>query len=117
MLRISTIALTGAAMSLSVGVQASHPVEEESKPTPEVIERDADGNVTKVKIGDRVVDVCTPQKQDSCINPRDAGLDQGRPEINYWPGKPASEIEGPLPVEEPVESGEDYEAAASANEG
>lgn len=77
---------------------------------PEVLERDAQGHATKVKLDGQVVDVCTPQRSDGCINPRDAGLDQGNREINYWPGRPASEIDKPLPVEQP-EAGKTAEEA------
>ena len=67
----------------------------------EVVEKDAKGKATKVKIGDKIYDVCTADNQDSCINPRDAGLNWGNRELNYWPGKPASQIDGPLPADKP----------------
>ena len=47
-----------------------------------------------------VMDVCTPEKTDGCVNPREIGLDQGNRAIDYWPGKPASEIDRPLPEEQ-----------------
>ena len=40
---------------------------------------------------------CKGDQQDNCINPREAGLNYGNRPLNYWPGKPASEIDGPLP--------------------
>ena len=101
--RSAAIAMVFAWAATATSALAAHPVEDKAKPPIEVLERDIAGNATKVRIGGRVVDVCTPEKQDSCINPRDAGLDQGTREINYWPGRPASEIEGPLSVEEPAE--------------
>ena len=66
-----------------------------SKPKAEVVERDARGKAIKVKIGDTVYDVCREGKYDSCINPREAGLNYGNRPLNRWPGKPASEIPGP----------------------
>ena len=45
---------------------------------------------------------CKGDMQDSCINPREAGLNYGNRPLNYWPGRPASEIEGPLPAENPA---------------
>ena len=67
----------------------------------EVVEKDAKGHATKVKIGETVYTVCTKEKQDGCINPRAAGLNWGNTPLNYWPGKPASEIDHPLPQKEP----------------
>ncbi len=78
---------------------------EQATNSPEVLERDAEGRATKVRLEGQVYDVCTPGRTDGCINPRDAGLDEGNREIDYWPGKPASEIDGPLPVSKP--DGED----------
>ena len=57
--------------------------------TPEVVERTADGKATKVRVGDKVYDVCENEKQDSCIQPRAAGLNRGDYPLNYWPGPDA----------------------------
>lgn len=81
----------------------SEVVEPAPEPTFEVAERDEDGRVTKVTYDGRIYDICIEDGQDSCINPRDAGLDFGTRELNYWPGRPASEIEEPLPFEKPPE--------------
>jgi hypothetical protein len=48
------------------------------------------------------VAVCTKDVQDSCINPREAGLNWGNRPLDYWPGKPASD-KGPA-IEEPLAS-------------
>lgn len=69
--------------------------------SPEVVETNAKGQATKVRIDGKVYDVCMKDDQDGCINPRAAGLEWGNRELNYWPGKPASQIEGPLPAEAP----------------
>lgn len=44
--------------------------------------------------------VCTPNQQDGCINSWEKNRTGTRP-LNYWPGKPASEIDTPLPAEDP----------------
>ena len=58
----------------------------------EVVETNAKGQATKVRMGDKVYDVCIGDNQDSCINPREAGLKWGNRPLSYWPGKPASEM-------------------------
>lgn len=45
---------------------------------------------------------CKGDMQDNCVNPREAGLNYGNQPLNYWPGKPASEIDGPLPAKKPA---------------
>lgn len=65
----------------------------------EIVERGPDGRATSVMIDGKVYAICKEGSQDDCINPRDAGLDWGNRELEYWPGKPASEIETPLPPE------------------
>jgi hypothetical protein len=37
--------------------------------------------------------VCRGAVQDSCINPREAGLNYGNRPLDHWPGEPASEID------------------------
>ena len=44
--------------------------------------------------------ICEAGQEDNCINSWEANRTGNRP-INYWPGRPASEIDGPLPVDEP----------------
>lgn len=36
--------------------------------------------------------VCKGEVQDSCINPRAAGLSWGNRPLDHWPGKPASDL-------------------------
>lgn len=38
--------------------------------------------------------LCSATVTDSCINPREAGKNWGNRPLNYWPGRPASEIPG-----------------------
>ena len=37
--------------------------------------------------------ICRGDIQDSCINPREAGKNWGNRPLDYWPGKPASEMD------------------------
>ncbi len=57
----------------------------------EIVERNDDGKVTKVRKDGKTVDVCMNEDQDGCINPRAAGLDWGDVPLDYWPGQPASQ--------------------------
>jgi hypothetical protein len=41
--------------------------------------------------------LCSATVQDSCRNPREAGKNYGNRPLNYWPGRPASEIPGKKP--------------------
>lgn len=49
---------------------------------------------------------CRGQMTDGCVNPREAGLNYGNRPLDYWPGRPASEIDEPLPAEEPASTPE-----------
>ena len=87
--RISVLAMSGIILpATAIAVE----------PEAKVVERDDRGKATKVKVGEEVYDVCSPAKPDGCINPRDVGIDEGRRAIDYWPGKPASKIDKPLPL-------------------
>ena len=46
------------------------------------------------------VPICKPKQEDNCINSWEANKTGNRP-INYWPGRPASEIKEPLPLNDP----------------
>lgn len=56
----------------------------------EVIERDAKGKPTKVRVGGKDYAVCTSDISDGCINPREAGLKFGNHAATKWPGRPIS---------------------------
>ncbi len=61
--------------------------------SPTIVERNANGKATKVNIDGKTYDVCVTKGQDSCINPREAGLNWGNRALDYWHGKPASEMD------------------------
>lgn len=60
--------------------------------SPVVVETNTKGKATKVRIDGEVYDVCMNSEQDSCINPRAAGLGWGNRPLDYWPGQPASSM-------------------------
>jgi hypothetical protein len=95
------IALFAVALAAPASAQSS-PAPKEPKPKVEVVSLGEDGKPDVVRVDGYTMKVCKGDVQDGCINPQDAGFDWGGREINYWPGRPASEIPGPLPVEKPA---------------
>jgi len=75
----------------------------EAKPKVEVVSVGEDGKPDVVRVEGFEMKVCKGDVKDGCINPQDAGFDWGGTEINYWPGKPASEIDEKLPVDKPTD--------------
>lgn len=61
---------------------------------PVVVERAPNGRPTSVRIGGTVYKVCMTENEDSCIQPRAAGLNWGNHPLQRWPGRPASEMNG-----------------------
>jgi hypothetical protein len=62
--------------------------------TAEIVQRDAAGHAVTVRIDGQDYPVCTSGQQDGCIEPYAAGLNWGNRPLPYWPGRPASEIDG-----------------------
>ena len=83
---------TAAATTLALGLAAPALADHHMEAKAEVVETNTKGQAVKVKIGDQVYDVCLTDAQDSCINPREAGLKWGNRPLSYWPGKPASKM-------------------------
>ena len=50
--------------------------------------------------------ICKPQQQDGCINGWEKNKTGNRP-LEYWPGRPASEIDEPLPATRPASMDDD----------
>ncbi|WP_338468055.1 hypothetical protein RXV95_05725 [Novosphingobium sp. ZN18A2] len=69
----------------------------DAQPAAQIVKRDARGHATVVRINGNEYEVCTKQMTDSCINPRQAGLNWGNRPLGYWPGKPASDFSGKIP--------------------
>jgi len=53
--------------------------------TVKVLERDERGRATKVEVGGQVYSVCMNENQDSCIQPRQAGLNWGPRPASRFP--------------------------------
>ncbi len=83
-------AALGLAMTAAPALADDHNIGAKS---PEVVETNARGQATKVRIEGQVYDVCMKNDQDGCINPRAAGLKWGNRPLSYWPGKPASKMD------------------------
>ncbi|MBA4803395.1 MAG: hypothetical protein H2038_01955 [Brevundimonas sp.] len=62
--------------------------------SPEVVERGPDGRVKSVRVEGVVYPVCQREGEDSCIQPRAAGLGWGDRPMQRWPGAPASARQG-----------------------
>lgn len=85
------IATLGSLTALSFAAAASAQMPEDTKPEAkvEILERNAQGKATKVKIGEYTVDVCMNYEMtDGCINPREAGLNFGNFPANTLDRKP-----------------------------
>jgi hypothetical protein len=92
---------TGAFAALAGQALAQTEPQSEPEPKVEIIAWDTDGKPDRVRVDGYEYKLCKGGQTDSCINPQDAGFDWGGREIKYWPGRPASEIDGPLPDERP----------------
>ncbi|MDE8651595.1 hypothetical protein [Novosphingobium album (ex Liu et al. 2023)] len=87
-MRNLTLAIAAGALAFMTGVAYA---DQAAAPKPEIVEKDARGRPTVVRIDGQEYKVCTAEGQDGCINPREAGLKWGNTPLDYWPGKPASE--------------------------
>ena len=61
-------------------------------PKPTIVDKGANGRAQTVMLNGKEYKVCGGDVTDGCINPREAGLDFGNRALDYWPGKPASEM-------------------------
>lgn len=100
------LAAVSAGLTLFSAAPALAEHHEGEAPKAEVITRDDNGRATRISVEGIEVDVCSAEVTDSCINPREAGLDFGSDPLDSWPGHPASaepEQSGPAPAEETAE--------------
>jgi len=91
---IAAAALAGAASAAPVlaqdaNRQAAPGIRAES---PVVVERAPNGRPTAVRVDGVVYKVCMTENEDSCIQPRAAGLGWGDRPLRQWPGRPASQM-------------------------
>ena len=92
-LKIAVAALAGVgAMSAGAAYAQDSDAPDSRAESPVVVERGPDGRAAKVRIGDTVYPVCENEQQDSCIQPRAAGLGWGDRPLQHWPGRPASQM-------------------------
>ncbi|MEE4339699.1 hypothetical protein [Erythrobacter sp.] len=77
------LAITAAA-ALSVGISAPAMADDHKNDradwkaqSPEIVERNAQGKATKVRVEGKIYEVCMRESQDACIQPRAAGLNWG----------------------------------------
>jgi len=90
MLALSVASLLCAAPAMAQTV----PADQDQAPKADVVQRGPDGHASAVQAGGQDYAVCTKTRQDSCIEPRAAGLKWGNRPLKNWPGKPASSIDG-----------------------
>ncbi|WP_305098146.1 hypothetical protein [Croceibacterium aestuarii] len=88
-MKIPIAAATALALT-AVGAPAAAQQSSIKAKSPEVVEHNARGKATKVKVDNVVYDVCTSEQQDHCIQPRAAGLRWGDRPLNYWPDQKRS---------------------------
>ncbi len=91
---MKTLILAAAIASLGGGMIAAVPAFAKNHgmhaKAVEVVERDAKGRPSKVRVDGQDYTLCTSDNSDGCINPREAGLNWGNYTAKEWPGRPIS---------------------------
>ena len=90
---LAGVATALAGLSMPAAAQTAPTINYVSKETVQQVPQDE-----QPKSGD--LPICKKDQQTNCINSWEANKTGNRP-INYWPGRPASEIKEPLPLNEP----------------
>ncbi|WP_417621476.1 hypothetical protein [Parasphingorhabdus sp.] len=62
------------------------------KAMPAKVSKESSGRAQTVMLNGKEYAVCNGDVTDSCVNPREAGLNYGNRALDHWPGKPASEM-------------------------
>jgi hypothetical protein len=88
MKHIATILAAGTVLAFTAAAATSQTT---AQGKAEIVQKNAKGQATQVRIDGKIYNVCLSDTQDSCINPRSAGLNFGNYELKHWPGRPASE--------------------------
>lgn len=84
----------GAALALTVSAPGAALADDHDgimAKSPEIVQRGPDGRAQVVMVEGKRYQVCVGERQDSCINPRAAGLKWGDRPLRYWPGESTSE--------------------------
>ena len=84
----ASMALTGVAHASQSEMADSA----KTDPKATVVNKGANGRAQTVMLNGKEYTVCGGDVTDGCINPREAGLNFGNRALDYWPGKPASEM-------------------------
>tara|TARA_R110000850_G_scaffold127085_1_gene246018 strand:+ start:257 stop:547 length:291 start_codon:yes stop_codon:yes gene_type:complete len=84
----ASMAFSGAAMASQSDMQDGTKMD----PKPTVVNKGTKGGAQTVMLNGKEYQVCGGDVTDNCINPREAGLNYGNRALDYWPGKPASEM-------------------------
>jgi hypothetical protein len=90
-MKIATIAFSASLAALALAAPAAAQTTDQGQ-SAEIMARGPDDHAATVRIDGQDYAVCTHEGQDSCIEPYAAGLDWGNRPLDYWPGRPASEI-------------------------
>lgn len=88
-------AVTAASMAFSgAALAAQSDMADGAKMDPKatVVNKGPKGKAQTVMLNGKEYQVCGGDVTDNCINPREAGLNFGNRALDYWPGKPASEM-------------------------
>ena len=93
-LAVAALAVAAAAAPVQAQDAPAPAVPAARAEAPVVVERAPNGRPTSVRIGGTVYKVCMTENEDSCIQPRAAGLNWGNHPLQRWPGRPASEMNG-----------------------
>lgn len=83
--RLALFSITFCVIATSVAIEAAPPPPRQKA---EVVERDSRGRATVVNVDGQNYKVCSAQVTDSCINPRQAGLNFGNHPLQHWPHGP-----------------------------
>jgi hypothetical protein len=95
MRKIAIFSAVAAALAFSGAAQANQDDMQDGAKTDakaEVVAKAANGRAQIVMLDGKEYQVCGGDVTDNCINPREAGLNFGNRALDYWPGKPASEM-------------------------
>lgn len=84
----AAVAFSGVAQANNHDMKAETTAEAKAK----IVTQGAKGKAQVVMLNGTEYQVCGGDVTDNCINPREAGLNFGNRALDYWPGKPASEM-------------------------
>ncbi|MBU6268260.1 MAG: hypothetical protein KGN34_12015 [Sphingomonadales bacterium] len=69
-----------------------HPQDADTANAESMADQGTDRALTPPAPEPRAYPLCSREVHDECVNPREAGRNHGHVPLNYWPGRPASEM-------------------------